>query len=298
MNFEILMTEQWYVLYLAIVMIVSGYVKDLGLLIPLYKWISENVKSNRMVIFLLSFITGVLPIPGRVVISAGVLNTIAPEDKEKRKIYGIIDYLSTHHYYLWSPLEKSVIIPIATLGLTYWGFINYMLPILIIAFVVIFYFVFVILKEDDVQIDLKPIEINRSINKNPLKYLNFYSLFFLFFVIAWANYIKIYTNEFYYYVEYFSNSFGLVSVIAFMTSLLLGSSSRFAAITSICTGIFGIQYLPWFFAIDYAGYMLSPTHKCFYIGKSYFDTDLKDYIKSILILTISIILVSMSMTFL
>src|SRR6056300_444223 len=193
MNFEILMTEQWYVLYLAIVMIVSGYVKDLGLLIPLYKWISENVKSNRMVIFLLSFITGVLPIPGRVVISAGVLNTIAPEDKEKRKIYGIIDYLSTHHYYLWSPLEKSVIIPIATLGLTYWGFINYMLPILIIAFVVIFYFVFVILKEDDVQIDLKPIEINRSINKNPLKYLNFYSLFFLFFVIAWANYIKIYT---------------------------------------------------------------------------------------------------------
>ena len=118
------------------------------------------------------------------------------------------------------------------------------------------------------------------------------------FIFSPNIFIKIYTNEFYYYVEYFSNSFGLVSVIAFMASLLLGSSSRFAAITSICTGIFGIQYLPWFFAIDYAGYMLSPTHKCFYIGKSYFDTDLKDYIKSILILTISIILVSMSMTFL
>jgi hypothetical protein len=41
--------------------------------------------------------------------------------------------------------------------------------------------------------------------------------------------------------------------------------------------IFGAQYFLWFFAVDYAAYLLSPTHKCVMIGNRYFGTPLKTY---------------------
>ena len=294
---DLIMSNQWYVLYLAIVMIISGYVKDLGLLVPVYTLIKSSVKSNRMIVFLLSCVTGVLPIPGRVTVSAGVLNTIAPKDKAKREIYGIIDYLSTHHYYLWSPLEKSVILPMAALGISYIAFLEYMLPLLLMTFIVIFYFIFFVLSENDVEIEMVDNNSQKVIEKNPFNYLNFHSLIFLFFIIILSNYARTHTEMLYEYVSYFSNSFALISVVAFMSSLALGSSSRFAAITVLCTGIYGIEYLPWFFVIDYAGYMLSPAHKCFYIGKSYFNTKLVDYLIAISILLLSLIIVSVIMSF-
>ena len=294
---ELIVSNQWYVLYLAIVMIISGYVKDLGLLVPVYTLIKSSVKSNRMIVFLLSCVTGVLPIPGRVTVSAGVLNTIAPKDKAKREIYGIIDYLSTHHYYLWSPLEKSVILPMAALGISYIAFLEYMLPLLLMTFIVIFYFIFFVLSENDVDIEMVDNNSQKVIEKNPFNYLNFHSLIFLFFIIILSNYARTHTEMLYEYVSYFSNSFALISVVAFMSSLALGSSSRFAAITVLCTGIYGIEYLPWFFVIDYAGYMLSPAHKCFYIGKSYFNTKLVDYLIAISILLLSLVIVSVIMSF-
>ena len=294
---ELIVSNQWYVLYLAIVMIISGYVKDLGLLVPVYTLIKSSVKSNRMIVFLLSCVTGVLPIPGRVTVSAGVLNTIAPKDKAKREIYGIIDYLSTHHYYLWSPLEKSVILPMAALGISYIAFLEYMLPLLLMTFIVIFYFIFFVLSENDVEIEMVNNDSQKVIEKNPFNYLNFHSLIFLFFIIILSNYARTHTEMLYEYVSYFSNSFALISVVAFMSSLALGSSSRFAAITVLCTGIYGIEYLPWFFVIDYAGYMLSPAHKCFYIGKSYFNTKLVDYLIAISILLLSLVIVSVIMSF-
>ena len=60
-----------------------------------------------------SLLGGILPIPGRVALSAPLLDAIAPPDKKKRSAFGVIDYLSTHHYYWWSPLEKTVVLPMA-----------------------------------------------------------------------------------------------------------------------------------------------------------------------------------------
>ena len=74
---------------------------------------------------------------------------------------------------------------------------------------------------------------------------------------------------------------------------MLGSSSRFSAITAILTKMFGLKYLPLFFAIDYSGYMLSPVHKCVMIGKGYFKTPLLRYYKYILLVCISILLVAL-----
>ena len=51
-------------------------------------------------------------------------------------------------------------------------------------------------------------------------------------------------------IKEFASSSGLglfeMSVISFVGSFFLGSSSRFAALTVIATTVFGIEYLAWF----------------------------------------------------
>jgi len=109
-------------------------------------------------------------------------------------------------------------------------------------------------------------------------------------IIAWvaiiillANTTRLYTGE----IKEFIGStgidmnspvgFGAISLLAFGFAWILGSSSRFGAIMVILTSLYGIQYLPWFFAVDFAGYILSPMHKCVAIGKMYFGTSLTYY---------------------
>jgi hypothetical protein len=282
---SLLLNNQWYLFYLSGIMIAAGYAKDLRWFAPAYRWILANVKSKRGVVALISTVTGVLPITGRVTVSAGFLDTIAPRDKKKRHVFGIIDYLSTHHYYLWSPLEKSVIIPMAALGISYWSFLGYMAPLLITAIGVIIFYIFYVLDEADVEINTDNFDTGEKyLEKNPLTYVNWGAVALLAGVIILGNFAKGYTTEIKEFVEMNAASFGYVSVAAFLGSFALGSSSRFAAITAICVSIYGVQYLPWFFAIDYAGYMLSPAHKCLSISKMYFGTPIKDYYLAILVL--------------
>ena len=149
------------------------------------------------------------------------------------------------------------------------------------------------MKEDDVEIRIEKYEKDKKVEKNPFTYVDWYTVLFLAVIIVGANFAREYTDQIKTIVSANVEHFALVSVIAFTGSLILGSSSRFAAITAICVGLYGIEYLPWFFAIDYAGYMLSPTHKCLFIGKSYFGTDLYQYYKSIFILCSALILVAL-----
>ena len=93
-------------------------------------------------IIVTSIFGGVLPIPGRVALSAPLLDAIAPQDKRKRSAFGIIDYLSTHHYYWWSPLEKTVALPMAVLGISYWGFLSYTIVPLIICLAYTWWYIF------------------------------------------------------------------------------------------------------------------------------------------------------------
>ena len=69
-----------------------------------------------------------------------------------------------------------------------------------------------------------------------------------------------------------------LSVFSFLGAFALGSSSRFGAITVLMASIYGLEYLPWFFAVDFVGYLISPMHKCVAIGMLYFGTKLRYYI--------------------
>jgi len=291
---NLLIKNQWYLFYLAGIMVVAGYAKHYNWFFPIYQFVVNRVQSKRAVVAMISALTGILPIPGRVSVSAGVLDTISSDNPKSRQKLGMIDYLSTHHYYLWSPLEKTIILPMAAFGLTYWAMLSYMWPLLVGCLGVVLYYLFVILKEEDVNI--KPAELKpdrRDGVPDPTTLVDWKLIGLLALIIVFGNFAREYTDQ----IQEFSSSAGLglleMSIISFVGSFFLGSSSRFAALTIVATTIFGIEYLSWFFALDYAGYILSPVHKCVFIGWGYFKTPIVMYYKALVSMCIVVILFSL-----
>jgi len=291
---NLLIKNQWYLFYLAGIMVVAGYAKHYNWFFPIYQFVVNRVQSKRAVVAMISALTGMLPIPGRVSVSAGVLDTISSDDPKSRQKLGMIDYLSTHHYYLWSPLEKTIILPMAAFGLTYWAMLSYMWPLLVGCLGVVLYYLFVVLKEEDVNIipaELKP--DRRDGVPDPTTLVDWQLIGLLALIIIFGNFAREYTSEIKQFVDDSGLTIVQMSIISFIGSFFLGSSSRFAALTVVATTIFGIEYLAWFFALDYAGYILSPVHKCVFIGWSYFKTPIITYYKALLLMCVIVILFSL-----
>lgn len=264
----------FYTSYLAIVMVLSGLARKYGIFLPLFKFIAKHVKSKRAVVGLISAIAGVLPIPGRVTVSAGVLDTIAPRD-DRRQVYGIIDYLSTHHYYFWSPLEKTVIVPMAVLGISYGTFMGLIWPMLAGAIIMIVGYLMFYIKEDDVEIVL-----DQDHTPQKIEWVNWGLLAAVAGIIVLGNIIKSYNSELTAWVES-TGYLPAALLFSFIAAFAMGSSGKFAGLVALLTSVFGLKWLPAFFAVDYAGYMLSPTHKCSIIGRGYFKTNMRKFYKAV-----------------
>lgn len=261
----------WFVPFVAAIMVLTNLVNTRGYFVPFYNFLEKRIKSKRLLIALISAVSGILPVPGRVIISAGALDTLAPDD-ERRKNYGIINYLSTHHYYLWSPLEATVLIPLSVLGISYFYFLSLIAPLLITIIGITLYYIFYVLKEEDIVIN----KVDRK-KQNAVKNIKWDVVILVALVIIVGNGIKMYSDAIVNFFMSFNNSIFFASVIAFVTSFILGSSSKFAGITTLLVTIFGINYLPLFFSLGYSGYLISPTHKCLVITKSYFNLDIGLY---------------------
>jgi hypothetical protein len=319
---EILIKGQEFLVYLIFIMFVTGILKERGYLTDLFRILTQKIKSKKAVVFLVSLFGGVLPIPGRVALSASMLNSIAPVDNKKRKKFGIIDYLATHHYYLWSPLEKTVIIPMAILGLSYMTFMSYIWPLLLITGLYITFYI-MSLNDDEIDIEVHDEPINwKNIWLVVIPFLStilvscftdYYFLaftIFTFYLLGYSNsWFKVldYINwelivivsvviilgnligSYYESIESFIKQFALnknivlVSVFGFLASFLLGSSAKYAGIVSLLTAAFGMEYFVLFFTLEYSAYLISPTHKCLPIGQKYFHTGFMVYLKALII---------------
>jgi len=323
---NIVFKGQEYLVMIGLIFIAVGLIKDNMLFNSLFYYIKQTVKSNKALVVILSAIGGILPISGRVTVSAGMLDTIAPKKGENgRENYGIIDYLSTHHYYMWSPLEKTVLIPMAAFSLTWLGLLNILWPLLAVSVLLIFGYIYFYIKDSDVvvtpilEFNFKLSEIIRNVvpmvaailavinGLNPIwsfgllvfyycfltktwdykklvSYINWEVIIIVGLIIIFGNYVKTYDSFITDYIKQSVfdittlNGLILVSFIAFTSAFILGSSSKFAALAVILTQLFGIEYFLWFFALEFAGYLLSPAHKCVAIGKTYFNTPLVKYI--------------------
>ena len=336
-NLILLYKGQEYLLFIAFIMMVSGLIKDHNLFASAYAYIQKVFKSKRVIVGLMSAFTGILPISGRVTVSAGMLDTLAPPKGEKgREKFGIIDYLSTHHYYVWSPLEKTILIPMSALGLSYGAVIFELLPLLIVSIGLVFAYIAYAVKEDDIQLNaqkghFKISQIIRNVFpfliaiataivgvhpaivfgvlvlyymtltmtwdvKKLLSYVDFKLIAWVALIIVMANITRQYTDDVNAFLENtaldINTMVGFISIssLSLASAFLFGSSGRFAAITTILTLIYGIEYFVWFFALDFIGYLISPMHKCMAIGKLYFDTPWRRYANALGLWAILLIL--------
>jgi hypothetical protein len=307
------------------IMIVAGLAKEYQLFAPAFAYVKNTFRSNRFVVAMLSAIGGVLPIEGRVTVSAGLLDTVAPKEGHGREKLGIVDYLATHHYYLWSPLEKTVILPIAAFGLSYVAWIGLIAPLLIVSLLFISWYIWTQIHEDEVAItpgNFKLSAVTRNVIpmviavgayvygvshvlsfgalalyyvfitqqwniKKLLGYIRWDVLIWVSAAIMLGNWMKIYGSEWEALIKssmldpHTFMGMLIISCIGFVASLLMGSSGKFVAIAVLMSQVFGIEYFLWFFAIDFAGYLLSPTHKCVAVGNRYFGTPLSTYYKAL-----------------
>lgn len=280
-----LLNGMWFILLVAGIMVLTNLVNAKGYLVPFYKFLQKRIKSKRLLIALISAVSGVLPIPGRTIISAGALDTLAPND-DRRKNYGIINYLSTHHYYLWSPLEATVLIPLSVLGISYWQFLSMVAPLLVTVIAITLYYIFFQLKESDVVIN-KIEQVEQKVNPFKIKWD---VLLFVGIVILAGNAIKMYSDSILDFLMLFNHSIFFAGVISFVSSFILGSSSKFAGVTTLLVSVFGINYLPLLFSLGYAGYLISPTHKCLVITKTYFNLSMRLY-RILLVISAALIIV-------
>ena len=141
-----------YLWMLAFIMISAGLAKEFNLFAPAYAYVKNTFRSNKFVVVILSAIGGILPIEGRVTVSAGLLDTVAPKDGPGREKLGIVDYLATHHYYLWSPMEKTIVLPIAAFGLTYLAWVTMLAPLIIVTALFITGYIWWAVKDEEVAI--------------------------------------------------------------------------------------------------------------------------------------------------
>jgi hypothetical protein len=159
------------------------------------------------------------------------------------------------------------------------------------------FYIFFILKEEDIVIDLnRNACCNHAHAPEKIQWINWKVLIWVAGVIILGNYIKTFDKEM---IEIVTNSgsIAIAALLSFLFSFAMGSSSKYAGFVALLTKIFGIKFLPLFLAIDYAGYMFSPTHKCFTIGKTYFDTPILEFYKAIGLLCSSLLVVALIITF-
>jgi hypothetical protein len=307
-------------------MITAGLAKEYALFAPAFAYVRNTFRSNKFVVVILSAIGGILPIEGRVTVSAGLLDTVAPKCGHGREKMGIIDYLANHHYYMWSPLEKTVILPIAAFGLTYTAWLGLIAPLLIVSFVFIAWYIWSQIHDEDITItpgNFKLSAVMRNVvpmfvaigayvynEQWMVGCFGFLTLYYIFIsqqwnikkllsyvrwgVLAWVSAVIILGN----YMKTYDASWqamlkasvldphtfvgmAAISAIGFMASFLMGSSGKFVAIAVIMAQVFGVEYFLWFFALDFAGYLISPTHKCVMIGNRYFGTPVGTYYKAL-----------------
>lgn len=328
----------WMVLF---IMIIAGLAKDYNLFAPVFSYIKNTFRSNRIVVVMLSAIGGSLPISGRVTVSAGLLDTVAPRCGHGRHKFGIVDYLATHHYYIWSPLEKTVILSIAILGLSYSEWLYMIAPLLIVSLIFIFWYIWFQINEEDVEVvqsEFKLSAVTRNIgplvlaviayaqgvsavvsfgllagyymlitqqwNPNKLRaYINWEVLIVVGVAIVVGNIFKSYEKEFQAIIE--NTAFDMntvigvivVSAMGFVFSFLMGSSGKFIALAALMSQLYGIEYFVWFFAVDYVGYLISPTHKCVMVGNRYFGTPFGTYWKALSIWSILLLMSAGLITF-
>ena len=314
-------TNELYMGYIFGIMILGGFIREHSALEDVYSLAKKYVKDHRILVIITSLLGGILPIPGRVALSAPLLDAIAPPDKERRSAFGVIDYLSVHHYYWWSPLEKTVVLPMAVMGVSYGTFLGYTIIPLIITLTYTWWYIFTKVPARSVVPNLEHVRdfnwrraltgwapliatvillLNTGKAGAPFFFPWFLGMSIYYSIVykdwKWGRWLDGKFAIIATVVLALGGVVGLVkgpvmeylkaatpemlipaSLVAMVAAYIMGSSGKYAGMTSVLVSIFGPQYLVWFLCTEYSGYLVSPAHKCLMIGQQYFGTPIRKY---------------------
>lgn len=121
---EAILANQIYLLGLLAAFIIGGILRKEGYFASMYDMISTMFNNKKIVLGIMSAVGGIMPVEGRCSVSAPILDSMVKKHPQSRSKLGIVDYISTHHYYLWSPVEPSVMIFMTALGISWLTFLQ------------------------------------------------------------------------------------------------------------------------------------------------------------------------------
>ncbi len=342
-DFGKLLSSECYLFALISAFIIGNIIKQQGYFLQIYTWIVNRYGNNKIVLFFLSILCGILPIEGRSTISAPLMDSVVNQEHSSRQKMGIINYIASHHYYFWSPIEPSVLIFLTALGISWSTFLTYTWPLLsvyLLFFISLLYFyvepadltiqkhdkyrwskyrqaifccvsllltiAFTVVLEVVYKFDsplkwtlLGPTIFLLLMTKtsviDAIKLVDWKTIFVVSLLIAVGCYIKQYSNVLQHIIQSEPNIFIMI-MIGFVSALAMGSSSKYAGIGSIIVLAIGnIIWLPFVLAVEYSGYLLSPTHKCLSISKLYFNTNTQ-YLLGILLVLCMLLVTTAGLT--
>ena len=282
--------NQQYVLVLLLVFCIISIYKNYNILGS----VNPTPFKGKLIILL----SGLLPVPGRIVLCKSLIDVMSGVSDKRTNLTA---YISTHHYYFWSPLEKSVVILLGGLSITYVQFINHLLiPIIMYLGFMLYYICTLKLKivskhtenkvsggfdilllllcliiscfADVIIVSLSCYLMYLLIKYKPgwkfLKDVDVSTLVYVSIILIISCVVKhniVYIHE---YLNKVQGDLYLAMLLSFIFSFMLGSSSKFSGLCLLMTIIYGLDYMCIFYVIDFSGYMLSPTHKCTLVAQS------------------------------
>lgn len=319
--FDILRRQEFLIYFIG-VMIAGGIIKEYKLFGDLYGFLASVIPNKKLNLLLTSAISGGLPVEGRVVLSAPILDSITNDTKNSRAKFGLVDYLSTHHFYWWSPLEKTVLLPMIVFKWSYAFYLSQIWPFLAISIGMAAWYIFTQVENKDLThipdapkyngkrllISILPFayvtaglliaqpEIPKVFLFVPMalyyilltkakrwwKHIKWKNVAFLSGILALASLTNIWHDAMVEHLAMLGNPW-IGAAAGFGFAYLLGSSAKYAGFMVLLSQLFGLQYFQLFAAFDYCGYLLSPAHKCLALGKMIFGTPIREYYKVIAI---------------
>ena len=314
-----------YLFGLIAVFMIGGMLREGGYFAQFYNKVASLFDSKRAVLFIMSLIGGILPVEGRCSVSAPFIDSITDKDSKGRSKMGIVDYLSTHHYYLWSPIEPSVLIFMSVLGLSYASFLQVTLLPLIAYLFFLLAMIVIYVREDDIDLIEFPEYLNNAAHvlpmgrlviatfiatlfipfyvtfplltgllaydtnhsfKEMLKYVNWTIIQIVGIIIAIATYLGTKQEEYIHLLTDQPIHLGVLLFCVFLASLMMGSSTKFAGLGAAVVAATNIAILPLVLIAEFIGYLFSPAHKCFSICKLYFKTKMGTMYGFLLLLSV------------
>jgi hypothetical protein len=122
------------------VLFVTNLYRQLGNTADNLLYWTKFLKNGKLSLIATALFLGMMPVKGRTILSAPIIAEIARKNNLNNNSASLVNYLSTHIYYLMFPLSTSLMFVIAVMNFNYFKFVFFLLPGIIFLAGVVWYY--------------------------------------------------------------------------------------------------------------------------------------------------------------